>query len=281
MIKKFLYLLKFFLLLLCSKIRIKIERFLNNLSKFKFGGQNLRLDSDALNELIREIAGKEVVPLVDLLKDKINISEFVLADKLKITVNQVRNMLYRLYSYNLVSFIRKKDKKKGWYIYYWTFNNLKAKDEIIKLKKRKIENLKKLLEREKEGNFFICPDKCIRLKFDDALNYIFKCPECSKVLEHEDNTKNIERIKKEIEEIEGSLEKEIVLKEPIKKLKEKVKKHKKIKKKVKKKFKKKTISKKAKKKKIKKKSKKKVKKKSISKKNLKKKIKKSKKSRTK
>jgi len=194
----------------------------------------MKLDSEALNELVREIAGKDVVSLVELLKDKENISEFVLADKIKITVNQVRNMLYRLYSHNLVSFIRKKDKKKGWYIYYWTFDNYKAREEIFKLKKRKIENLKRLLAREIEGNFFICPDKCIRLKFEDALEYSFKCPECGKILDKEDNTRKIERIKREIKDIEESLEKEIVIKEPKKRRRVKKKSKKIVKKKSKK-----------------------------------------------
>ena len=227
----------------------------------------MRLDTEALKELVREIAGKDVVPLVELLKDKVNISEFVLADKLKITVNQVRNMLYRLYSYNLVTFTRKKDKKKGWYIYYWTFDNYKAREEILNLKKRKIENLKRLLERERDGNFFICPDKCMRMKSEDAMEHGFKCTECGKVLEAEDNVKKIERIEKEIKDIEESLEKELVIPEPVKR----EKKVKKVKKKIKK-FKKKI--KKVKKKKIKKKIKK-TKKKKIKK--IKKKVKKKKK----
>ena len=73
----------------------------------------MKIDPEALAELVREIAGKDVIPLIEFLNDKDYISEFVLADKLKLTVNQVRNMLYRLYSSNLVSFVRKKDKKKG------------------------------------------------------------------------------------------------------------------------------------------------------------------------
>ena len=75
-----------------------------------------------MGDLVIEIAGPEVVALVELLYGKENVSEFKLADKLELTVNQARNMLYKLHSHNLVSFIRKKDKRKGWYIYYWTLD---------------------------------------------------------------------------------------------------------------------------------------------------------------
>ena len=88
--------------------------------------KGMGLDTETVADLVEEIAGKDVIELVELIKGKEHVSEFKIADKLGVTVNQVRNMLYRLYSYNLVSFIRKKDKKKGWYIYYWTFDQKKV-----------------------------------------------------------------------------------------------------------------------------------------------------------
>ncbi len=62
-------------------------------------------------------------------------------EKIKYEINVTRNMLYRLYHANLVSFIRKKDKKKGWYIYYWTFNQKRIKDLIKDIKKQRFERL--------------------------------------------------------------------------------------------------------------------------------------------
>ena len=74
--------------------------------------KEMGLDTETVTELVEEIAGKDVVELVELIKGKEHVSEFKIAEKLDLTVNQVRNMLYRLYSHNLVSFIRKKDKNK-------------------------------------------------------------------------------------------------------------------------------------------------------------------------
>tara|TARA_Y100000034_G_scaffold136661_1_gene214728 strand:- start:658 stop:1377 length:720 start_codon:yes stop_codon:yes gene_type:complete len=180
----------------------------------------MSLDSEIVIELIEEIAGKDVVELVELIKGKKHVSEFKIAEKLNITVNQVRNMLYRLYSHNLVTFIRKKDKKKGWYIYYWTFDQRRAHDLYLKIKKEKLGLLKKRLESETEGSYFACPSGCVRLNLENAMEYDFKCPDCGKVLEQEDNSKRIVSIEKEITEINEQLSKpyiEIPKKKPRKK----------------------------------------------------------------
>jgi len=196
-------------------------------------------------ELAREIAGKDGVSVLDKLKGKVDISEFKLAESLKLGINYVRNILYKFHEHNLVSFLRQKDVKKGWYIYYWTFDEIRAKELLIKLKERKLEEMKKRLEKEQSSVFFACPDKDVRLNFEDALECGFKCEECGAILVREDNSRTI----KNLEEVIGRLEKDLgvirnmkveVVKRKIKKIKEvkKVKK-KKIRKEIKKKIKKK------------------------------------------
>lgn len=78
----------------------------------------IKLTPKLIESVVGEVAGPDVIPLVKALKNKKNVSEFVIADEIDIEINATRNMLYRLYNANLVSFTRKKDKKKGWYIYY-------------------------------------------------------------------------------------------------------------------------------------------------------------------
>jgi len=167
----------------------------------------MKLSNKMVEEVIAEVAGKDVIPLVKFLKNKKNISEFKIAEALKKEINETRNMLYRLYDVNLVSFIRKKDKKKGWYIYYWTFNKKRIKDVVENLKLRKLDSLKERLKREKSSNFFICKNKCIRLDFDQASNFNFKCPECGALLDQEDNSEKIKEIEKEIKDLEKEVKK--------------------------------------------------------------------------
>ncbi len=158
-----------------------------------------------IDDLILEIAGKEVVPLVNLIKNKINVSEFKLAAKLKLSVNQVRNMLYRLNNFNLVDFTRKKDKTKGWYIYFWTFNMKLAKELALSMKNNKMGILKKRLDKESNELFFACPSGCVRFDSVNVMEYQFKCPECGKMLIKDDSKKNIDKINREINSIETEL----------------------------------------------------------------------------
>ncbi len=165
----------------------------------------MKLSNALIDELVAEVAGKDVVPLVMVMKNKKNVSEFKLADSIKKEINATRNMLYRLYDANLVSFSRKKDKKKGWYIYYWTFDVKRVKYLINELKKKKIHALKVRVEKEKGGHFYSCESKCIRLDFDQAMNFQFKCPECGQLISQEDNTADMKKIEEEIKKLEGEL----------------------------------------------------------------------------
>lgn len=165
----------------------------------------MKLSNKIIENIVKEVAGEDTIPLVRYLKNKKNISEFKIAEAIKREINETRNMLYRLYNANLVSFNRKKDKKKGWYIYYWTFTSKRAKYLFFDLKRKRIEKLKERLTREKENIFFICKNKCIRLSFEQAVDFSYKCPECGLLLENESNAQTIEGLEKEIKELEKEL----------------------------------------------------------------------------
>ena len=167
----------------------------------------MKLSTDLINNTVAQVAGEEVIPLVKALKNKKNVSEFKLAEQIKIEINLTRNMLYRLFEYNLVSFIRRKDKKKGWYIYYWTFNPKRVKYIVHDLKRQRLDRLKERLKRETSGQFYVCQEKCIRLDFEQATNFEFKCPECGRLLNLDDNAQKIEDIKKEARVLEKELSK--------------------------------------------------------------------------
>jgi transcription initiation factor TFIIE subunit alpha len=167
----------------------------------------MKLSNKLIEDVVSEVSGADVIPLVKALKNRKDVSEFKIADELKQEINLTRNMLYRLYDFNLVSFIRKKDKKKGWYIYYWTFNSKNITYLLKDLKKKKLERLKERLKREKGVDFYTCGNGCIRLDFEQATDFEFKCPECGSLLDLEDNSKKIDEIKKEIIKLEKEVKK--------------------------------------------------------------------------
>ena len=167
----------------------------------------MKITPKIIENVVSEVAGADVIPVIKYLKNKKNISEFKIAEDLGLEVNKTRNILYRLHGANLVSFIRKKDKEKGWYIYYWTFNQARIRDLMLTLKKNKVIKLNERLERENQCNFFICENTCMRLDFEQAMCFDFKCPECGLLMNQQNNKEIIDKIKKEIKQLEQELKK--------------------------------------------------------------------------
>ena len=143
----------------------------------------MRLTLKKIESIIEKLLGPEGISLIHELYGKENVSEFDIAKKIKQDIKQVRRMLYILYNKNLVSFTRKKDKEKGWYIYYWTLLIEGIKFNYIKDKKNRLSVLKQLLEDEEKELFFISPDGNVRLNFDDATKYDFRCPETGELMQ--------------------------------------------------------------------------------------------------
>ncbi|HLD12734.1 MAG TPA: hypothetical protein VJB87_04025 [Candidatus Nanoarchaeia archaeon] len=166
----------------------------------------MELSQEAIYQLTEEQLGKEALALLNHLYKKENVSEFKIAEKMKVTVNQVRSLLYRFQEKNLVTFTRKKDSKKGWYVYFWTLDMKETKALFLKVRKRQLIDQQQQLTMESQGAYFSCKSKCIRLPFEQALDIQFQCPECGEVLNQEQNPKTIEQLKKNIEQLHKDIE---------------------------------------------------------------------------
>jgi transcription initiation factor TFIIE subunit alpha len=166
----------------------------------------MTITNEKLYQTITELVGEDVIALVKFLRNRKNISEFKIAEKIGMEVNHTRNMLYRLHDYNLVTYHRKKDRVKGWYISYWTFNLKRLKQLTTQLERKKIAKLKEKLKKEEENqnSYFLCPNLCVRLDFDQATDYEFKCPECGSLLVQQDNTKTILHLREKIKAMEAA-----------------------------------------------------------------------------
>ncbi len=164
-----------------------------------------------LKELVIRIAGKNTEDIVTLLYNKKNVNEFKLADKLKVNINQARNILYSLHANDIVSFIRKKDKRKGWYIYYWTLDTIKSLQLLHKIKMKQLRDLEQQRKSRQIKIFYTCPNKCMELSEENAIYYDFTCPECSSLLQPSGSSaekeidKLIKKVENEIQEIEEKL----------------------------------------------------------------------------
>ncbi|MEM3374783.1 MAG: hypothetical protein QXE31_06250 [Candidatus Woesearchaeota archaeon] len=151
-----------------------------------------------------ELAGKEGILIFNYLKNKVNISEYVISEDTKLEIHKVRKILYKFYECGFADYLRKKDPKKGWYISYWSLNNKRFKEFVYELHKRKLSLLKEKLKKEQENieSFYLCPNLCLRLNFEKAMDFNFHCPECGKILNIHDNKKTIDYLKNEINNLE-------------------------------------------------------------------------------
>jgi len=150
----------------------------------------MKVPEEIIIDLVKNIAGSDTVKLLHvLLKARKNVSEFKIAEKLGISVNAVRNMIYRLQEYNLVSFTRKKDAVKGWYIYFWAFNVPKAVGLIEDMKKKSIEKNEYELENIENTRLYICKPCRSKIKEEEALECQYFCESCGEILEEQDAAK--------------------------------------------------------------------------------------------
>ncbi len=160
-----------------------------------------------LKKIVEELVGKQAVPIIDLLAGKKDINEFTIANKLKLTINQTRNILYRLSDYGLVSFIRKKDKRKGWYIYFWTLDTHKSLFLLEEILKKELENLENELKSRKEKRYYFCDTCSIEVTEETALLNDFTCSECEEIYKLADNQEKVQELEKRINKTKKEMEK--------------------------------------------------------------------------
>lgn len=159
-----------------------------------------------LKGIVVSFAGQSAEGIVDLLYGKKNVNEFLIAKKLNLTINQTRNILYKLADQGLVSFVRRKDKKKGgWYTYFWTLNSgkslLKFRDKLSD----EITNLSNQLRSRRAKTFYYCKNCGIEYNEENALLHDYACPECGEILEIRDSGEVVRGLEDAVKKLQGLL----------------------------------------------------------------------------
>jgi transcription initiation factor TFIIE subunit alpha len=143
--------------------------------------------------VIQELVGSTALPLFPYLKAEPT-SEIELSKKLDTDLNDIRNKLYKLADHNIVLCSKKRDKIKGWYVYYWALNEKRLMElETLQLKS-KIRAVERELKQESTEQFYICRNECQRLGFEDASCQNFECPECGQIMQVDDNSKKVKNL---------------------------------------------------------------------------------------
>ena len=133
------------------------------------------LKRDDVKTFIFNLAGEEGYLVFSyLVKLGREIDEFSLSEKVDIQINKLRSILYKLYNKKLVNFSRRRDKKRGWFLYSWSA----VPDQLIYLMRKKYENEIKNLSKLLKGDYYYC-DKCDKIyTLEEAAKNMFFCPVC-------------------------------------------------------------------------------------------------------
>lgn len=158
-----------------------------------------------LKEVIVYVAGKPAENITEILSVKKHVNEFLIAKKIGLTINQTRNILYKLSDNGLVSSIRKKDKKKGWFTYFWKTEVLKSLEFLKQILLKQIEQINSQIKSRESKQFFICERCNIESTEEKALLHNFTCNECGDVFKIKENSKLLREFKRNLEKIKGKL----------------------------------------------------------------------------
>ncbi|MCZ6584061.1 MAG: transcription factor [Thaumarchaeota archaeon] len=154
------------------------------------------------------IGGDEYLKVArSLLKSK-DATDEEIASSTGLRINMVRRVLYDLFGKALITGIRVKDEKKGWFVYRWRSRRDEVENFIEGQKKKIAERLQQRFNYENSSDFYHCGNQdCPRITFEDALDGFFKCPNCGRVLNLKKNDKAKKAFAYKIDNIKNDMRK--------------------------------------------------------------------------
>ncbi|HEU98113.1 MAG: helix-turn-helix domain-containing protein [Fervidicoccaceae archaeon] len=166
---------------------------------------------DGLEEYIYKLAPKGSLTLFRLLKnEREELTEDEISEKLGISKNTVRKILYKLHDLNILVYRRMKEESTNWNTYYWKINWEGISLSLLNRKKEVLHKLRLRLAYEQANRVvYHCP-KCGReYKFEEALANDFTCPICGVSLEYIDRSKEIAILEDYVRRLEEELADEL------------------------------------------------------------------------
>ena len=157
---------------------------------------------DSFVKIAGLIGGEEYVKVARALLNTEDVTDEEIASATGLKINIVRKVLYDMFGKALITGIRVKDEKKGWFVYRWRAKQDHVDNFIENQKKKILDRLHKRLEHEGSTEFYHCGNHdCPRVKFDTAVEQFFKCPNCKGPLNMVDNGRVKEALRYKIDQI--------------------------------------------------------------------------------
>lgn len=156
---------------------------------------------ELLNELVERAAG-EVGLILFSLGIEGEFTDDQLALELGIEINEIRKALFAMYEIDLADYVRRRDDETGWMEYYWKINYERAVDVLKRELEKTVKNLREKIATETNTIYYICPNMCVKVSYDEAMDLNFTCPKCGEMLKYLDCSRAVEKIEDEVRKIE-------------------------------------------------------------------------------
>ncbi|OYT26986.1 MAG: hypothetical protein B6U97_02665 [Candidatus Altiarchaeales archaeon ex4484_96] len=162
------------------------------------------MDSKLINEILAKSMSSDHVHIIDRLSEPKRDEE--IAAELNMKETTIRTLLNDLHGEGLVEYKRTKNKRTGWYTYTWNKRNDKIDNYVRTQLNLKLGKLNDKLDKEENSTILSC--SCSRVSLSEAMELDFICPECNETFHMQDNSSNLDDVKKEIEFINKILQTE-------------------------------------------------------------------------
>ncbi|MEM1994898.1 MAG: transcription factor [Nitrososphaerales archaeon] len=159
---------------------------------------------DSLVKIAGLLGGEEYIKVARALLNNEDSTDEEIASATGLKINTVRRVLYDLFGRSLISGIRVRDLKRGWYVYRWRAQREQV-DGFIEMQKRKlIEKLRQRLAYEEQHEFYHCNNpNCTKKTFEQAIESFFKCTTCGALLNRVNNEDLIKLLRWKINHIQS------------------------------------------------------------------------------
>lgn len=157
---------------------------------------------DSFVKIAGLIGGEEYLKVARALLNTEDATDEEIASATGLRINIVRKVLYDTFGKALITGVRVKDEKKGWFVYRWRAKRDQVDNFIENQKKKILDRLRKRLQYEESTEFYHCSNQdCPRVSFEQSVEIFFKCPNCKELLNMVDNSKVKQALRQKIEQI--------------------------------------------------------------------------------
>ena len=163
----------------------------------------LPISDDLMRKVANVIGGEDAIKVAMALNKLGEATDDEILNETGIKLNDVRKALFKLYNHSIVQCDRLRDEKTGWFIFRWRLQPEQFEGFIKNQKRKILRILKNRLEYEESNEFFYCGtpgDR--RVTFEEAMEMVFRCPECGKKLERHNNRDIVKALSDKIELLE-------------------------------------------------------------------------------